>query len=117
MHSVDALRVEARREPELTVMVRIYVTESQAKLSRLLQRLFETRKIPGLTVITGRAGLGTRTVLDPQQLATPEDPPLILEFFDRADRADETIRLICDLVAARHIARWPVEIVTPHRRG
>lgn len=95
-----------------TVMVRIYVTESQARLERLLLELFESRRVPGLTVIEGRAGLGTRTVLDPDHLDRPKDPPLIIEFFDTEVRARETAKRICDLVAARHVVSWPVDVHT-----
>lgn len=96
-------------------MVRIYVTEQQAKLAQLLAKLVAEHTVSGLTVIAGRAGLGTRLILDPERLASPDDPPLIIEFFERQSRALAAAERICELVAARHVVSWPVDVLHVRR--
>ena len=94
-----------------TVLVKIYVTQSQARLQQLLARLSTQHPLRGLTVYRAIAGLGTQTVRDPAQLVDPADPPLMLEFYDERERALDTARAIVKLVGARHVIVCPVTVL------
>jgi PII-like signaling protein len=90
------------------VVVRIYLTESRARLKRLLQLLRASGKIRGATAFRGIAGFGTTSPAD-EDASEPKDPPVVLEFFDTRANVEETIRFVRTLVAPRHVVAWPVE--------
>ncbi len=96
-------------------MVRVYLTESRARLERLLQRLFLETDLCGMTAISGVGGFGRSVVLDPDRLAEPDDPPMVLEFFDHPDRVDEHVEIIRSLVAPRHVVIWPATLIESER--
>lgn len=92
------------------VLVRMYVTESRARLERVLDLLRSSHKIRGITVFRGIAGFGT-TPLALDQVSQPADPPVVLEFFDSKDAVEDTVRYLRTLVAPNHVVMWPVDII------
>jgi PII-like signaling protein len=95
------------------VLVRVYVTESRARLERVLELLRGSEKIRGITVFRGIAGFGG-TPITADQVAAPSDPPVVLEFFDHRSAVEDTVRYLTTLVAPHHVVMWPVERVRLH---
>lgn len=95
------------------VLVRVYVTESRARLERVLELLRGSEKIRGITVFRGIAGFGG-TPITADQVTAPSDPPVVLEFFDQRAAVEDTVRYLTTLVAPHHVVMWPVERVRLH---
>jgi PII-like signaling protein len=92
-------------------MVRVYLSESDHGLKPLLKCLHDELKVCGATVTRGVAGFGASGVVHSAGLVDlSADLPLILEFFDRPDRARAAIERIKDFVEAGHVVSWSVSV-------
>lgn len=87
------------------VVVRVYVTESRARLKRLLWLLRKSGRLRGATVFRGIAGFGL-TSPETADATAPEDPPVVIEFFDSPDAVGETIRFLQTMIAPHHIVTF-----------
>jgi hypothetical protein len=104
-----------RGEDESTLlwatMVRVYLTESDRELKPLLKCLHDELKVCGATVMRGVAGFGASGVVHSAGLVDlSTDLPLVLEFFDRPDRARAAIERIKDFVEPGHVVSWSVNV-------
>jgi PII-like signaling protein len=98
-------------------MVRVYLTESDRELKPLLKCLHDELKVCGATVMRGVAGFGASGVVHSAGLVDlSTDLPLVLEFFDRPDRARAAIERIKDFVEAGHIVSWSVNVEADRTR-
>lgn len=105
-------------------MVRVYLTESDHGLKPLLKCLHDELGVLGATVTRGVAGFGASGVVHSAGLVDlSTDLPLVLEFFDRPDRARVAIERIKDFVEPGHVVSWRVSVecddsvpVTTHPR-
>lgn len=92
-------------------MVRVYLTESDHGLKPLLKCLHDELGVLGATVTRGVAGFGASGVVHSAGLVDlSTNLPLILEFFDRPDRARMAIVRIRDFVEPGHVVSWPVSV-------
>lgn len=92
-------------------MVRVYLTESDRELKPLLKCLHDELKVCGATVMRGVAGFGASGVVHSAGLVDlSTDLPLVLEFFDRPDRARAAIERIKDFVEPGHVVSWSVSV-------
>jgi len=92
-------------------MVRIYLTESDRELKPLLKCLHDELKVCGATVMRGVAGFGASGVVHSAGLVDlSTDLPLVLEFFDRPDRASAAIERVKDFVEPGHVVSWSVNV-------
>ena len=91
------------------LVVRVYITESRARLTRLLALLRKSGRLSGMTVFRGIAGFGSST---PQatDASQPTDPPIVLEFFDTPAAVDETIKFLKTMVAPHHVITFPADV-------
>jgi PII-like signaling protein len=97
-------------------MVRVYLTESDHELKPLLKCLHDELQVCGVTVMRGIAGFGASGVLHSAGLVDlSTDLPLVLEFFDRPDRARAAIERIKDFVEPGHVISWSVNVELNHR--
>lgn len=104
---------EAEAEDSLVwaTMVRVYLTESDHELRPLLKCLHHELQVCGATVMRGIAGFGASGVVHSAGLVDlSTDLPLVLEFFDRPDRARAAIERIKDFVAPSHVVSWSVNV-------
>ena len=93
------------------LMVRVYISESAHEMKALLKCLHEEVKVCGVTVIRGIAGYGTSGSVHTASLVDLSvDLPLVLEFFDKPDRAARAIERISDFVEPGHVVSWPVVV-------
>lgn len=103
----------ADNEPVLVwaTMVRVYLSESDRGLKPLLKCLHDELKVCGATVTRGIAGFGASGVVHGSSLVDlATDLPLVLEFFDRPDRARAAIERIKDFVEPGHVVSWSVNV-------
>ncbi|MGD8533579.1 MAG: DUF190 domain-containing protein [Gammaproteobacteria bacterium] len=92
-------------------MVRVYLTESDRELKPLLRCLHDELRVCGVTVMRGIAGFGASGIVHSAGLVDlSTDLPLVLEFFDRPDRARAAIERIKDIVEPGHIVSWSVNV-------
>lgn len=96
---------------EVTV-VRIYLTEAQAKLSPLLKRLHTVEKVRGVTVFRGISGFGPSGVMHTASLLDLSlDLPVVVEFFDAPARVSAILEHLAALVAPGHIVHWRAQML------
>lgn len=89
-------------------MVRVYLSESDHGLERVLKCLHDAG-VSGVTVMRGIAGFGASGVMHSASLLDlSADLPIIIEFFDLPDKADAAIERIRGLVDPGHIISLPV---------
>lgn len=97
-------KIEAR-------MVRVYLTESDHGLKRLLTCLHDELGVCGVTVMRGILGYGASGVVHSASLVDLSvDLPLVLEFFDVPEKAERAIARIAELVAPGHVVSWSVTV-------
>jgi PII-like signaling protein len=90
-------------------LVRVYLSESDHEMKPLLKCLHDELKVCGVTVMRGIAGYGGSGVVhDVSLVDLSVDLPLVLEFFDKPDKAARAIERISDFVDPGHVVSWPV---------
>lgn len=111
--SVTQAGSDEARESSLiwATMVRVYLTESDRGLKPLLKCLHDELGVLGATVTRGVAGFGASGVVHSAGLVDlSTDLPLVLEFFDRPDRARIAIERIKAFVEPGHVVSWSVSV-------
>jgi len=93
------------------LLVRVYLSESDHEMKPLLNCLHDELKVCGVTVTRGIAGYGGSGVVHNASLVDLSlDLPLVLEFFDRPEKAAQAIERISDFVEPGHVVSWPVVV-------
>jgi len=94
-------------------MARIYLSEGDTGIDRLLQRLRQAGAVKGVTVYRGIAGYGASgRVHEAHLLDLSLDLPLVVEFFDTPDRVDAIIETLKDQIDLSHVVTWPIQQLT-----
>ena len=92
-------------------MVRVYLTEQDVHLKDLLAQLNARHQVRGATVFRGVAGFGESGVMHSSSLLDLSmDLPMILEFFDRPERAQAAVDWLETLVGTGCIVCWNARI-------
>ena len=93
------------------LMVRVYLTESDHEMKPLLKCLHDELEVCGVTVMRGIAGYGGSGVVhEASLLDLSVNLPLVLEFFDLPEKAQQAIERIADFVEPGHVVSWPVTV-------
>ena len=88
-------------------MVRIYLTEGDHQLHRLLDFLNQEEHVRGVTAFRGIAGFGkSGKVHEASLIDIAMDLPLVLEFFDLPERAAKIMQDLNQMVGPGHIVNW-----------
>ena len=94
------------------VFVRIYLTEGEGLMEKLLQRLHDEEKVQGVTVFRGISGFGKSGKVHSSSLLDMSlDLPLVLEFFDVPEKVNDILEHIRKDVEPGHIVSWPGSLV------
>lgn len=94
-------------------MVRVYLTEEKAHLSKLIKRLNDEHRVRGVTVFRGIAGFGQSGEIHSSSLLDVSlDLPVVIEFFDEADKAAVVMEELYAVVGSGHIVSWPAHLAT-----
>lgn len=98
---------------EEVTMVRVYLTEEEAHLKTLLKRLNDWGLVRGVTVFRGIAGFGdSGTIHATSMVDMSLNLPVVLEFFEQADKAAAVIEYLHQEIDPGHIVSWPVQLTT-----
>lgn len=91
--------------------VRVYLTEADKKLEPLLKRLHDVEKVKGVTVTRGITGFGGSGKIHTTSLLDLSlDLPVIVEFYDVAEKLESVLEHLADLVEPGHIIKASVEM-------
>ena len=92
-------------------MVRIYLTEGDHQLQKMLDCLHDELKVRGVTVLRGIAGYGASGKMHSSTLLDISlDLPLVVEFFDSPEKVRLALDKIHDFVGPGHVVTWPAEL-------
>jgi PII-like signaling protein len=93
-------------------MVRIYLSESEAHLDTLLQRLHDWEKVRGVTVFRGISGYGKSGKLHTASLIDiTMDLPLVVEFFDTPDKVAAILEHLDSIFEPEHVVTWTASML------
>lgn len=93
------------------VMVHVYLTEGDHRLNEIMALLHDQEKVSGVTVFRGITGFGQHGKIHSSGLIDMSlDLPLVVEFFDTADRIAAVIENLQPLVESGHIVSWPTTL-------
>lgn len=92
-------------------MVRIYLTEGDHQLRKLLDFLHQEEKVRGVTAFRGIAGFGrSGRVHESSLLDISMDLPLVVEFFDLPERVEQVLGALNKMVEPGHLVSWPAQV-------
>jgi PII-like signaling protein len=92
-------------------LVRVYLTEEDHQLRKLLEFLQREEHVRGVTAFRGIAGFGPSGKLHEASLLDISlDLPLVVEFFDEPERAEKIIRDLHQWVGPGRIVSWSAEV-------
>lgn len=92
-------------------MVRVYLSEGEGLLKRLLARLHDEEKVAGVTVFRGISGFGKSGRMHSSMLLDLSlDLPIVIEFFDAPDKVARIISHLETTVPPGHIVSWPARV-------
>ena len=92
-------------------MVRVYLSESQRLLPKLLAKLHDEEKVRGVTVFRGISGFGKSGVVHSSTLLDLSlDLPVIIEFFDTPAKVTGILEHLRDLLPAGHVVSWSAQV-------
>jgi PII-like signaling protein len=97
-------------QSEVTV-VRVYLTEGDHQLRKLLDFLQQEEHVRGVTAFRGIAGFGPSGKLHEASLLDISlDLPLVVEFFDQPERAEKIKQDLRQWVGPGHIISWSAQV-------
>jgi len=92
-------------------VVRLYLTEGDHQLQRLLSLLHDQEKVCGVTAFRGIAGFGKSGRMHSSTLLDLSlDMPLVLEFFDQPDKVQRVLEHLHRELEPGHILTWPANV-------
>ena len=92
-------------------LVRVYLTEGDRQLRKLLEFLRQEEHVRGVTAFRGIAGFGPSGKLHESTLLELSlDLPLVVEFFDQPERAEKIMQDLNQWVGPGHIVSWTAQV-------
>jgi PII-like signaling protein len=93
------------------IMVRIYLTEAEGHLKKLLAKLHDEEKVRGVTVFRGISGFGkSGKVHSSSLLDLAMDLPVVIEFFDEPQKVSSILAHLGEVIEPGHIVSWTAEV-------
>lgn len=93
-------------------MVRIYLTESEKCLKKLLSYLHDESQVSGVTVLRGITGFGHSGKIHTANLLDLSlDLPVIVEFFDNPEKITSILSHIQNIIEPNHIVHWQAFLI------
>jgi len=94
------------------VFVRVYLTEAEGRMEKLLERLHDDEKVQGVTVFRVISGFGKSGKMHSSSLLDMSlDLPLVVEFFDVPGKVNNILEHIRKDIEPGHIVSWPGTLV------
>ena len=98
------------KQTDVTV-VRLYLNEGEAQLESLLKRLHDWEKVKGVSVFRGIAGFGESGEIHTSKfIDLGMELPLVVEFFDTPEKAEEIMEHIHSTVKPGHMLSWNAKV-------
>ena len=98
------------KQAEVT-MVRVYLTEGDHQLRKLLDFLHVEEQVKGVTAFRGIAGFGrSGRAHEASLLDISMDLPLVVEFFDLPERVEKVLQDLNQWVEPGHVVSWPAQV-------
>ncbi len=92
-------------------VVRVYCTEGESNLKKLLSRLHDDYRVRGVTVFRGIAGFGVSGELHSSSLLDLSlDLPQVIEFFDTPEKIAEILSELAATFRPGHVLSWDAEV-------
>jgi len=92
-------------------VARIYLTEQQTHLPKLLRKLQEVEQVRGVTVLRGIAGFGPKGRLHAAGLVDLSlDLPLVIEFFDEPTKVARVLADLAPEIPPGHLLTWSAQM-------
>lgn len=89
------------------MVVRVYITEAKKLLKPILGFLQDDVKVKGVTVFRGITGFGSSGKMHSTALIDLSiDLPIVVEFFDFADKVLTALNHLETMIAPEHIITW-----------
>ncbi|HFC76645.1 MAG TPA: DUF190 domain-containing protein [Candidatus Moranbacteria bacterium] len=93
-------------------MVRVYLTESEQSLKKLLTYLHDESQVSGVTVLRGITGFGNSgKIYTASLLDLSLDLPIIVEFFDNPEKITVILSHIQNMIKPNHIVHWQATLI------
>ncbi|MCG7990902.1 MAG: DUF190 domain-containing protein [Candidatus Thiodiazotropha lotti] len=99
------------KQAEVT-MVRVYITEGDHQLRKLLDFLHNNEEqVRGVTAFRGIAGFGrSGRAHEASLLDISMDLPLVIEFFDSPDRVEKVLQDLNQWVEPGYVVNWTAQV-------
>jgi len=93
------------------IVARVYLHEARAHLDELLGYLHDENRVRGVTVFRGITGFGVSGQYHSSTLVDMSlDLPVVIEFFDTADKVHAILEYLSSRIKPGHIVYWPAKI-------
>ena len=94
------------KDTEVT-MVRIYLHEGKGGVSEIVEYLHDECRVRGVTVFRGISGFGSSGAYHTSSLMDLTlDLPVVIEFYEAPERAEEIVEYLGQRLKADHIVHW-----------
>lgn len=88
-------------------IARIYLTEGEHLLGKLMKFLHDEERVAGVTVLRAITGFGKDGKIHTSSLIDLSlDLPLVVEFYDEPERMDTVIRKLVQRMNLPHVVTW-----------
>jgi PII-like signaling protein len=92
-------------------LVRVYITEGDHQLRKLLDFLHRDEEVRGVTAFRGIAGFGrSGKAHEASLLDISMDLPLVIEFFDVPERVEKVLQDLNQWVEPGYVVSWPAYV-------
>ncbi len=92
-------------------MVRIYLTEGESAMKKILAKLHDEEKVRGVTVFRGISGFGRSGVVHSSSLLDLSlDLPVVIEFFDEPKKVTRIMSHLKSILAPGHVVSWSARV-------
>lgn len=97
---------------EVTV-VRIYLTEKSKQEEEILHYLKNEAKLHGASIFRAISGFGSTGKRSASLLDLSLDLPLVIEFYDQAEKIKPVLEYLQKIIKAGHIISWTAQCSAP----
>lgn len=88
-------------------MVRVFFTEGEHLLDKIMKFLHDEAKVKGVTVFRGVSGFGASGKVHTANLVYLSlDLPMVLEFFDVPEKVKPVMEQLSSLAGVGHVVCW-----------
>jgi PII-like signaling protein len=95
---------------QAVTMARVYCTEAEHKLEQILRILHHEHRVAGVTAFRGIAGFGRSGRLHTASLLDVSlDLPVVIEFFDTAEKIAAVEARLQDFIEPGHFVTWSAQ--------